>query len=220
MDRKAIIFGTGAFAEVVCFYLDRDSEYHVVGFTASDDRVGDGRYAGRPIVPFSRAAEEFPPQEHDLFVAVGYAKLNRVRETFVSEGRAKGYKLLSYVCSKATTWGDTVIGDNVFVFEDNTIQPFVTIGEGTVLWSGNHIGHHSKIGAFCFVTSHVVISGHCRVGDRCFLGVNSTVADGTAVADDNLIGPNTLIQKDTQPGEAYVSQRTHPFPKPSSRFFR
>ena len=220
MAKNAVIFGTGSLAEVVRFYLDRDSDYRVVGFTASDDRINADSFRNLPLVPFSRATVDFPPDRHEMFIAIGYAKLNRLREQFATEARGKGYRLLSYVCSKATTWGDTVIGDNVFIFEDNTIQPFIEIGDGTILWSGNHVGHHSKVGPFCFLTSHVVISGHCRIGARCFFGVNSTVADSTSIADDNLIGPGTLIQKDTQPGEAYIAERTAKFPKPSSIFFR
>lgn len=220
MKKRAVLFGTGSLGEVVRFYLDCDSDYEVVGYTASDDRIDADTFGGLPVVPFSRVTTHFPPDEHEMFVAIGYAKLNRLREKFASQVRAKGYKLLSYVNSRATSWGDTVIGDNVFVFEDNTIQPFVEIGDGTILWSGNHIGHHSKIGPYCFITSHVVVSGHCRIGARCFIGVNAAIADNTAIADDNLIGPCTLIQKDTQPDDAYVTERTPKYPKPSSRFFR
>lgn len=220
MPQKAVIFGTGGFAEVVDFYLSRDSEFAVAGFTATGDAAAAGEFRGRPLVPFEEVAVRFPPGEHKMFVAVGYTKLNTVREQFCREARAIGYELLTYVCSKATHWGDTQIGDNVFVFEDNTVQPFVSIGDGTILWSGNHIGHHSSIGNYCFITSHVVVSGYCRIGNRCFLGVNSTIADDTVIADDNIIGPGALIQKPTSPGEAYIAERTQKFPKPSSRFFR
>jgi len=220
MRRKAVIFGTSGFAECVDFLLQRDSKYEVVGFTATTDDISALTAFGRPLVPFEAVTELFPCDEHDMFVAVGYRQLNRLRERLCGEARAKGYRLLSYLSSKATHWGDMVIGDNVFIFEDNTLQPFVTIGDGTILWSGNHIGHHSRVGSYCFITSHVVLSGYCRVGDRCFLGVNATIAENTSIADDNLIGPGTLIQKDTHPRDVYVASRTEKFPKDSTRFFR
>jgi sugar O-acyltransferase (sialic acid O-acetyltransferase NeuD family) len=220
MARNAVVFGTGGFAEVVDFYLSRDSNYRVVAFSATADTIKDVTFLGRPLVPFDRIEGRFPPADHDFFVAVGYAQLNRLRQRFCEEARAKGYRLLSYVCSKATSWGDTKIGDNVFVFEDNTLQPFVAIGDGTILWSGNHVGHHSQIGKYCFVTSHVVISGYCRIGDRSFIGVNATISDDTSVADDNIVGPGALVQKNTEPGEVYVAERTKKFPKDSSRFFK
>jgi len=222
MDKKkrAVVFGTGGFAEVVDFYLTRDSEYDVVGFTATGDAAKEAAFLGRPLVRFDEIQNLFPPESTEMFIAVGYTRLNRVREQFCGEARSKGYRLLTYICSRATWWGDTRVGDNVFVFEDNTLQPFVTVGDGTILWSGNHIGHHAAIGKYCFITSHVVISGYCRVGDRSFLGVNATLADDTNVAEDNIVGPCALIQKDTGPGEVYLAERTKKFPKDSSRFFR
>jgi sugar O-acyltransferase (sialic acid O-acetyltransferase NeuD family) len=208
MTRRAVIFGTGYFGEVVSFYLTHDSEYEVAAFTASADAIADKEFAGLPLVPFEAVEETYPPDDHDLFVAVGYARLNKVREQFCNEARAKGYTLLTYVCSKATTWGDAQIGDNTFVFEDNTIQPFVTIGDGVVLWSGNHIGHHASIGDYCFLTSHVVVSGATTVGARCFIGVNATLRDDIGIGADNLIGMGAMITRSTGAGEVHVAKHT------------
>ncbi|MEM7033668.1 MAG: sugar O-acyltransferase, partial [Chloroflexota bacterium] len=69
--------------------------------------------------------------------------VNRLRESFCKMLRADGYQLISYISPRASVMGDNEFGDNVFIFEDNTIQPYVKIGDGTILWSGNHIGHHS-----------------------------------------------------------------------------
>src|SRR5207253_2290743 len=103
-----------------------------------------------------------------------YNKLNRLRMRMYSEARQKGYTLANYVSSRAFVWPNVVMGDNVFIFEDNTVQPFVRLGSDIVLWSGNHIGHHSSISSHNFISSHVVISGFCNVSESCFLGVNST----------------------------------------------
>lgn len=217
--KRAIIFGTASFGEVVDFYLSEDSPYEVVAFTADDVSPGL-QLRGRPVVPFAEVSDRYPPGDHEVFVAVGYRQMNDVREKLCNEVRAKGYSLLSYVCSKATTWRQPQIGENVFIFEDNTIQPFVSIGSGSVLWSGNHVGHHSQIEDYCFISSHVVISGHCQIGSHSFIGVNATIADGVKVGARNLIGPGTLIQKDTEPEDVYLAERTPKFPKPSSRFMR
>jgi sugar O-acyltransferase (sialic acid O-acetyltransferase NeuD family) len=220
MPKSAVIFGTGGFAEVVHFYLEKDSGYRVAGFTASATNVTEASFRGLPLVAFEEVERRFDPVDHEMFIAVGYARLNRVRQEFYEQAKSKGYRLLSYLSSRATHWGDTRLGRNVFVFEDNTLQPFVEIGDDTILWSGNHIGHHSSIGSHCFITSHVVISGYCRVGDHCFIGVNATIADSTRIGDRNIIGPATLIQKDTGPDEVYVAERTKKFAKDSSRFFK
>jgi sugar O-acyltransferase (sialic acid O-acetyltransferase NeuD family) len=213
---KVVVFGTGSFAECVNFYLAHDSPHEVVAFTVHRDHLGDTtELAGLPVVAFEDVAQEYPPGEHEMFVAVGYARVNRVRAAICEEARDKGYRLISYVSSKATTWGDTTIGENCFIFEDNTIQPFVTIGEDCVLWSGNHIGHHVTIGDHCFITSHVVVSGHTKVGAYSFLGVNATLRDDITIGSRNVIGAGALIMKSTEDGEVYAPPRTKPHEKTS-----
>jgi len=64
-----------------------------------------------------------------------------------------------------------------------------------VLWSGNHIGHQTQIGACCFISSHVGISGYCRIGGRSFIGVNATVADSVTIGADTLVGMAAMVGK-------------------------
>jgi sugar O-acyltransferase (sialic acid O-acetyltransferase NeuD family) len=208
---KVVVFGTGSFAECVSFYLAHDSPHEVVAFTVHGDHLGDTtELAGLPVVAFEDVERAYPPAEHEMFVAVGYAQVNRLRASICEQAKAKGYRLVSYVSSKATTWGDTQIGENCFIFEDNTIQPFVTIGDDCVLWSGNHIGHHATIGDHCFITSHVVVSGHVTIGSYSFLGVNATFRDAITVGEANVIGAGALIMKSTRDREVYIAARTKP----------
>ena len=100
-----------------------------------------------------------------MFVAMSYAKMNAVRAEKYASMKAAGYRLVSYVSSRCSYLSQTPPGDNCFILEDNTIQPFVTIGNNVTLWSGNHIGHDATIEDHCFITSHVVVSGNVRIGD-------------------------------------------------------
>jgi len=218
MNKKAIILGTGPFGELVQFYLDNDSSYQVVAFCETEPKAKE--FSGVPLIAFDEVEKYYPPHECDIFVAIGCRKVYSLRKEFCEKARAKGYKLLSYICSKATYWDKAnKIGENVFIFEDNTIQPFVEIGDGTILWSGNHIGHHSKIGKYCFITSHVVISGGCYVEDSSFLGVNATLVDNIKIAYRNLIGAGVLMTKNTKPDEVYIGNKASLLNKPSYRFF-
>lgn len=206
---NVVVFGTGSFAEVVTFYLQADSEHDVVAYTVNRDALpGDESFNGRPVVAFEEVVDRYPPAEIGMFVAVGYRDVNRVRARLCAKAMELGYELITYVSSKATHWGDTNLGVNCFIFEDNTIQPFVTIGDGVVLWSGNHIGHHSTIGNYCFITSHVVVSGHVDVGAYSFLGVNATLRDAITIGEANVIGAGAIIMRSTADKEVYVPART------------
>lgn len=214
MTTKVVIFGTASFAELVHYYLSHDGRYQVVAFTAHRDRLGAAEFCGLPVVAFEDVEAQYPSASHEMFVAVGYRNVNRMRAEVYQAAKAKGYTLLSYVSPRCTNMAAS-IGDNCFIFEDNTLQPFVTIGNNVVFWSGNHIGHHSTIGDHCYITSHVVVSGHCRVEPYCFLGVNATLRDSITIAESCVIGAGALIMKSTTPKQVYLGERTKPFAKNS-----
>ena len=111
--------------------------------------------------------------------------------------------MISYVSRHATTFPGLKVGENCFILEDNTIQPFVTLGDNVVLWSGNHIGHHSTIDSHVFFTSHVVLSGHCKVESHAFVGVNATIRDGLTIGQGSLIAMGACITRDTEPWSVY-----------------
>lgn len=209
MGDKVIVFGTGSFAEIVNFLLTNDSPHEVVGFTVHGAQIAQKELMGLPVLPFESLDHDYPPDKFKMYVAVGYRKVNQVRAQIYAEAKQKGYELISYVSSKCSNWGES-IGDNCFIFEDNTIQPFVKIGNDVVMWSGNHIGHHSTIGDHCFISSHVVISGHVNVGPYCFMGVNATTRDSISIGKSCVIGAGALIMKSTKDKEVYITKRTYP----------
>ena len=203
---KVVIFGVGEFAEVADYYLKHDSEHEVVAFTVNREYLDGEEAFGRPLVAFEDLAESYPPAECSMFVAVGFSGVNSRRAAAYEMAKGAGYELITYVSSKATYY-DTPIGDNCFVFEDNTIQPFSSMGNNVVLWSGNHVGHHAEIGNHCFITSHVVISGGVKVHDYAFLGVNATLRDHIEIGERCVVGAGALIMKSTEPSSVYTSPR-------------
>ena len=210
MSRKKIVIMGAAgrdFHNFNCLFRDQE-EYEVVAFTVNEQYITNRELRGRPVVAFEDLNRLFPPEDHAMFVAMGFKSVNRARAGVYGQCKERGYELISYVCSKAVDWGEIEVGDNTFIFENNVIQPFVKIGSNVVLWSGNHIGHHAVIGDHCFITSHVVISGGTEIGEYCFLGVNATIRDHIVVAPSCVIGAGSIIMKNTQEEGVYVPPRT------------
>jgi sugar O-acyltransferase (sialic acid O-acetyltransferase NeuD family) len=205
---KLVIVGTGLFAEVACAYFNEYSNYEVVAYSCHRRYMEASTIYGLPICALEDLLDIYPREEVRVFVAIGYGKMNRVRQSVFEEVADKGYTFANFVHPLVKIWNSTKLGQNVFIFEDNTIQPFTSIGSNTVLWSGNHIGHHSKVGDHCFISSHVVVSGSCEIGDRVFIGVNATLRDSIKISDETLIGAGALIMKDTKAKEVCVAERT------------
>ncbi len=203
MKNKVVIFGTLDTAELANYYLTNDSIYEVVAFTVNKQYLNEETFCGLPVVPFENIEDFYSPEDFYLFVPMTGVKMNTIREKIYLEGKEKGYEYISYVSSKATTFGNK-IGENCFILEDNTIQPFTTIGNNVVLWSGNHIGHHGKIEDHVFFTSHIVMSGHCHIKERAWIGVNSTIRDFVTIGEECLIAMGSLITKSTEDYSFYL----------------
>lgn len=214
---KLVIFGTGDIARLANYYFARDSQHEVVAFTVDRQYRQQDTFLDLPLVDFENIVNHYPPREFKMFVAVSYAKMNTVRADKYFRAKELGYELVSYVSSHCTYLSDHPVGDNCFIQEDNTIQPFVKIGNDVTLWSGNHIGHDSTIGDHVFIASHIVVSGHVNVGDYCFIGVNATLRNSINIAPRTLIGAGAVIMKNTVEAGVYLPQRATLFEKKSDQ---
>lgn len=203
MKNKVIIFGILDTAELAYYYLTNDSDYEVVAFTVNKEYLTKDTFYNLPVVPFEDLELFYSPSEYLFFAPMTGIKMNNVRKNIYEQGKKKGFKYISYVSSKATVCGNK-IGENCFILEDNTLQPFTSIGNNVVMWSGNHIGHHGKIEDHVFFTSQVVLSGHCHVKERAWFGVNSTIRDGITIGEGSLIAMGSLINKNTDSNGFYM----------------
>ena len=207
---RVVIFGVGRIAELASVYLNHDSPHEVVAFTVDRRYIEAETLDGLPVVPFEEVERDYPPEEASMFIPLSFKRMNHIRAEKYAIAKERGYELVSYVSSHATTFPGFSCGDNCFILEDNTIQPYVKIGSDVVMWSGNHIGHHTEIGDHVMVTSHVVISGGCTVEPYCFFGVNATIRDETVIGQETLVGAGTVIMSDTESYSVYKHSGTEP----------
>lgn len=203
-SKKLVLLGDSAFAEIAYEYFTHDSEYEVVAFSVEREFLRRDELFGLPVVPFEELEDAYDPASHGFYAALVYTQGNALRRRLYESAKLKGYRPASYVSPRAFVWRNVELGEHCFIFEDNVVQPFVKVGSNVVLWSGNHIGHHSMIGDHCFISSHVVVSGFCKVGPSCFFGVNSSVANNTEVGGQCVVGAGAVILGDVGDGERVV----------------
>lgn len=216
MKKPLVIFGSGIIAELANYYFTNDSDYDVVAFTVDENYFDQQTYCNKPVVPFEHLLKFYTPKDYSLFIALSYSEINAQRKKKYFDAKSMGYKLATYISSYATVLNNGQIGENCFILEDNTIQPFVHIGNNVTLWSGNHVGHHSTVKDHCFISSHVVISGGVHIGEQCFIGVNATLRDHITVGERCVIGAGALIMKDTPADSLYIANATECASRPSS----
>ena len=213
--KKLVIAGNTSNARLARYYFDIDSDYEVAAFAVNKEYVKEDSFEGLPLTALEDIEKKYPVSEHELFIAVGYTDMNKIREKLYYYCKEKGYTLANYISSRCSFLTQFPTGDNCFILEDNTIQPYVRIGNNVVLWSGNHIGHDVKIEDHNFISSHVVISGFVTVKRNCFIGVNATLRDAITIAPETLIAAGAIIMKDTEEKGVYLPARSTMFDKKS-----
>ncbi len=213
--KKLVIVGNTSNARLARYYFDIDSDYEVAAFAVNKEYVKEDSFEGLPLTALEDIEKKYPVSEYELFIAVGYTDMNKIREKLYYYCKEKGYTLANYISSRCSFLTQFPTGDNCFILEDNTIQPYVRIGNNVVLWSGNHIGHDVKIEDHNFISSHVVISGFVTVKRNCFIGVNATLRDAITIAPETLIAAGAIIMKDTEEKGVYLPARSSMFDKKS-----
>jgi sugar O-acyltransferase (sialic acid O-acetyltransferase NeuD family) len=204
---QVVIYGNGQVAGLAHHYLTTDSAHEVVAFTVDSKYLKDEEMLGLPVVPFDALPERFPAEGFEMFVAMGYGRVNRDRANWYGEVKRLGYRCVSYVSSNAIIAPNVVMGENVFIMEGCIIQPYVHIGNDVVMWSACHVGHETVINDHCFLSAHAVVSGNVIIEENAFLGVNCTIRNAIRLARESVIGAGAVILKDTEERGVYLAPR-------------
>lgn len=216
MSKPLVIVGAGEFAMIANEYFTHDSDFDVQAFCVESAYLQEPTLEGRPVFSYEEIETRFPPSHFHVFVAIPASQLNRLRRRFYEDLKRKGYAFATYISSRAFVWRNAKIGENTFIFENNVIQPYVTVGDNCILWSGNHVGHRTVIHNHVFIASHAVISGYCDIGESCFIGVNTTFNDNVKVGESAVIGSGALVARDAEAGKVYVGTPARAVPNKSS----
>lgn len=205
---SVVIFGIGRGADVATRYFRTDSPHEVVAYTVDDEFADRPEFMGRPVIPFSRVQDEIPPAESEMFVALGYQRMNELRAERCASARAKGYTLTSYVSSRILTPDQPRVGDNCLILDGNVFDHDVAVGNNVVMWSANHVGDLAVIEDDVWLSSHIVLSGEVTIGAGSFVAVNATIANNVRIGARSYIGPNALITRDTNEGAVHLVDAT------------
>jgi sugar O-acyltransferase (sialic acid O-acetyltransferase NeuD family) len=204
---KVILFGDGQVASVAYAYLTNDSQYEVAAFTVDRDRWTEPTLFGLPVVPFDEVEAHYPADVYRMLVSISFRRMNHLRAEKYAAAKAKGYRLISYLSSRALSWPDLEIGENCSVTGNTVIEPFVRIGNNVHIGSGCHIGHHTVIHDHAFLAAHVAVAGAVTIGPYSFLGMNATVRDGVTIASESVIGAGAGVLQDTQERGVYIGTK-------------
>ena len=218
--KKTVLFGAGKIADVIYYLMAEESDREIAGFTVDGDYVESDTFHDLPVVPFADVQKRFPPEDFDMFVALGYQNMNSLRQERISDAEKKGYSITTFVHPNSTMPAATDLGKNCFIMNDVLIHPWVKLGDNVFVWSGALIGHHSTIGDNCWITSNANIAGVVTAGRNCFFSINATIANNVTLGDRCFLGANCLVTKDLADGAVVIEKSSELLRLNSDQFFK
>jgi len=208
--KDLIIIGNGNFAKLLYYYLAEYSERRVAAFSVDSAYIKEDvcSIAGINIVPLEFLKEQYPPENFELILGIGYTKMNQTRKDLFLRSKKAGYTVASFIHPTAIVSKNAVLDEGNIILEQCVIQPFVKLGKGNLIWHSVKLAHDDVIGSFNTFCQNTSIAGVTQVGDNCFLGNSCTVLNRINIADFTLVGAGAVLKRDTDPYEVIVPARS------------
>jgi sugar O-acyltransferase (sialic acid O-acetyltransferase NeuD family) len=220
MKKDLILFGIGKIAEVVYYYAKEECGFNVVAFCVDAPFKNSETFSGLPVISFDEIADNYPPDRNDMFIAIGYHDLNKLRETKCNEAIAKGYRLVSIISPQSRLPLNVSVGWNCFIMPPALVHPCVEIKNDVFIFSGAMVAHHSVIEDHCWLTSSCNISGNVRLGANTFVAVNATIGHSVIIGQKCFLGANTLVTKNLEDEKVVIAESSKPIRLNSSQFLK
>src|SRR5437764_1947567 len=110
-DRKLILLGDSAFAEIAFEYFTHDSPYEVVAFAVERAFLKRPELFGRPVVALEDLPTLYSAADHWFYAALVYTKLNRLRTRLYRTAKEMGYRPASFISPQAFVWRNVNVGE-------------------------------------------------------------------------------------------------------------
>jgi len=205
---KIIIYSDSSFAERMGFFIEQEGWGEVIAYTNERQFITRDKVGKLPVISYDLLSEYFDKSEFSILLAVGYTRINKIREEIYNKIKRDGYKVATFI-SKNSVLYSSEIGEGTIILPCTYIGPYVKIGVCNYFAAGVKISHNSNIGDFNFFSTNVVMGGYANIENNCFIGLNSTIKNDIVIGSYSLIGSASNVLKsiprdETKRGAVYA----------------
>tara|TARA_Y100000589_G_scaffold332322_1_gene391726 strand:+ start:3627 stop:4286 length:660 start_codon:yes stop_codon:yes gene_type:complete len=204
------IFGTGDVAEIIADYV-LNKGIKIRNFV--DFEIHKKKILNIPVIKYSKNLNKEIP----IFVAIGYKELNKNRSDKIEFLKNHEWNFANIVCSSIS---NQLQGENIFIANNVSIQPYAEIYSGNFIWDNCVIGHHCKLEENTWITSGSVIGGYTKLGKNSFLGINSSISHMLNIGEYSFIGAGSLVSKNLNKNSVIIKKNDKLSPFDSEYFIR
>ena len=200
---KIIIFGATDFGRMMKYYIEKEGKSQVVAFTMNQVYIGQDTFYDLPVIAFEKIETDYPIEEYEILIAIGYSNMNDSRKKIFFECKEKGYKIASYIY-EGCDLNNSIIGEGNIILYGTYVFPFAEIGDCNIFWDHVLIAHDTVVGNFNTFAAGMDTCGYVKIGDNCFFGKHCVVKENICIADYTLVGAMSYVAKDTNKYDVVV----------------
>ena len=212
---KVLIIGANNYAVELLREIEQETPLRIEAFATYKDFKTIDSLDGIPVVAFEDIRQLYPNDNISVVVAIGYTKMNAIREKVYRDCRQQGFRICGYISPRANIYSNN-IGEGTIVRTGAHIGVNVTLGDGCIVNQGVTLTHDIKAGDFCFFGACSVFGGVTNIGSHCFFGLNCTIKNRLEIADRTLIGAGSVMLQDSEPEGVYVGNPARKLDKKST----
>ena len=190
MSKKIFVIGAGGHAKVLIEALLANKEANLAGALELDDKLIGQSILNVPILSQQAMLAKYPPGDVVLVNGVGSVRSTEARQKVFKHFKALNYRFMSIIHPTAYMANDVMCGEGCQVLARSTVLSGTILGDNVIVNTNASVDHDCHIGDHTHVAPRVVFSG------RVHLGESSHVGTGAIVIQDVKIGERVLWRRE------------------------
>lgn len=207
MKKNIIIFGNTEYAYMIANYIKEFNDHKILAFTVDEKYITSQFFHNIPVIPFENIEKHFSLDNVEFVIGIGYKAMNSVRESIYKRIKEKNYLVGGFIHPTAVV-ETTEIGEGNIILSDAYIGKNANIGNANIFWNKSNISHDATIGDYNYFAPSVTFGGFVNVQNNCFFGLGCIVKNGLTISDSSLIGAGTYLDRNTEPFDVFVPERS------------
>lgn len=168
----------------------KNNEFEIVGYL--DDKIDAlAEYSGYP--PIVSSAENYIPQEHDVFVcAMGTPE---TKKKYVEIILAKNGQFINLIHPNSAISSKIDQCQGLLIFPNVVISVDVKLGDFISIQSFSFIGHDANISNWCHINTFCSINGFVNMAESVQMYTHATVLPKFNIGQNTIIGAGSMVMK-------------------------
>jgi len=176
--------------------LERE-RFDIVGFADIDPDLIQHGHRGLPVWDERELSSE---SFADTGVVINVATSTGLRWKVVRNFMGVGFKDFPVMVHPGVDLFGVTLGEGTIVHEGVHLGMDVTIGRFSLLLIGVLVNHEATIGECAFLGPGSIVLGRARLGDRVYLGAGAVVFPAVTVGADAVVGAGSVVRHDVPDG--------------------